>query len=117
MLVLGDDFVLSVVFGAHSQDKHGADAACVGDEVIGVGVDTDVIAVPCDVRCRVSFDGTAHVTLVALRAAVGPQGDQEGGHGLERAALGFRHVQSELLCENRTNRKCPTWILADSKIN
>lgn len=97
ILVLSNDFVLSVVLGAHPQDEHGADATCVGDEVVGVSVNADVIAVPCDVRCRVSTDGTAHVTLVALRATACPQRHQEGGHRLKRAALGFGHVQSKLL--------------------
>lgn len=78
MLVFCNDLVLAVVLGADSQDEQGTDPTCVGDEVIGIRVDTYVVAIPCDMRCWVSPDSTAHVALIALWAATGLQWDKEG---------------------------------------
>lgn len=68
--IVCDDFVLSSVLGSNPQYKHGADPTGVGDKIVGVGVEADVVAVPCDMRCWVPSDSTAHVALVALRGAV-----------------------------------------------
>lgn len=45
---MGHDGVISIVLGAHPQDHHGAHATGVGDVVVGVCVEADVVAVPGD---------------------------------------------------------------------
>lgn len=87
MLVLCNDFVLAVVLGADSQDEQRTDPTRVGDEVIGIRVDTYVVAIPCDMRCRVSPHGTAHVALVALWAVASLQWDKEGWCCIKCAGL------------------------------
>ena len=95
--VLRGNGVLPVVLGAHPQDDHGAHAAGVGDVVVGVGVEADVVAVPGDAGLGVPRDGAGHVALVRLGAAVHLQRHGEGGRGIEAAALSLRHFQLELL--------------------
>lgn len=45
--------------------QQGADTTCVGDVVVGICVYADVISIPRDSSCRVSFHCTAHITLIA----------------------------------------------------
>jgi hypothetical protein len=63
--------------------------------VVGVGVQADVVAVPCDVGTGVAAHGAAHVTLVAPRRGALLQGNGEGWRGLQVAALELRRVQFE----------------------
>lgn len=75
--VLCDDGVVSGVFGAHSQDEHGAHATGVGDVVVGVCIEADVISVPGDMGGWIPSYSTAHVALVALGSGVHLQRNQE----------------------------------------
>lgn len=80
--VVCNDLVLSNIFGAHSEDEHGADTTCVGDVVVGVSVEADVVVEPCDVWPGVPSHSTAHVALVALRRSMHLQRNQELGWAL-----------------------------------
>lgn len=94
--VLRHHLILPGVLGADPEYEHGAHSVGVGDVIIGVGIQTDIVAQPCHVRRGVSFYSAAHVALVALRSRVQFEWHQELWRTLQVTALGFRHLDSEL---------------------
>ena len=64
------DRVISTVLGPDFEDHQGADPAGVGDVVVGVGVEADVVPVPGDIGSGISRHCTTHVALVLLWAVV-----------------------------------------------
>lgn len=73
--VLCGDGVLAHVFGPHSKNQQGTHPTGVGDVVVGVCVQADVISVPGDARFGVARHRTAHVALVAFGRVVKLQWD------------------------------------------
>lgn len=94
--VLCNDFVLSRVLGSNPQYEHGANTIGVGDEVVGVGVEADIIAEPCDMGCWVPSHGTAHVTLITLWSGVHFQRDKKLGRAFQVAGLRLWHFHHKL---------------------
>lgn len=80
--VFCNDLVLPGVFGSNPQYEQRTDSAGVGDEVVSVGIQTDIVAEPCHMRCRIPFYSTAHVAFIALRGTVHFQWDKELGRTL-----------------------------------
>lgn len=70
------DFVFTVVSRSDSENVHGAHAARVGDVVIFVRVDADIVQVPGHTGCGAPTHGTGHVQLVTFGWAVDFQRDQ-----------------------------------------
>lgn len=86
------DVVLAPVFGGHTEYQQGADTTDVGDQVVGVSVEADVVAVPSDARLGISLYGTAHIALVAFGCCVLSQWHKEGWSSLQITGLVGWHV-------------------------
>lgn len=97
--VLCSDGVLPHVFGAHAENQHGANAAGVGDVIVSISVEADVIAVPRDARFGVSLHRAAHVALVALGCSVKLQRDDEGRSASQVAVLSGRYAHHTFFCK------------------
>lgn len=82
LLVLCCDGVLAHVLGPDSKNQQGTHPTGVGDVVVGVRVQANVIAVPRDARLGVSRHRTAHVALVAFGRVVELQWDNKDGRTL-----------------------------------
>ena len=52
------------------EDQQGAYTTDVGDVVVGVCVEADIIAVPGDARFGITLHGTADITLIAFWSIV-----------------------------------------------
>lgn len=85
------DFVFTAVFWPDSQNVHGAHTKRVGDVIVVVWVDADIVQVPWYTGCRASSDSTRHVELVAFRRCVDFERDQDGWRPLE---ADFRWINS-----------------------
>lgn len=75
--VLNDDLVLPGVLGSNPEDEYGAHSAHIGNMVVGVCVQADVVAVPRHTWHGVAFHCAAHAALVTLRGCALPQWDDE----------------------------------------
>lgn len=96
--VLGADAVLAHVSGADAKDQHGANATGVGDVIVGISVEADVIPIPRDVRFGISLHSTAHVALVAFGRGVKLQRYDEGRSTLQIANRSGREAHHKLFC-------------------
>lgn len=65
-----DYLIFAAVLGSHSEDIHGAHTNCVGDVVVVVWVDADVVQVPGNSGCGASSDSACHEELVTFRRGV-----------------------------------------------
>lgn len=96
-IVLCDDGVIPAVLGPDFEYHHGADPTCVGDVVVSVGVEADIVSVPGNMGFGVSCHRAAHVALIALWTVVRLQWHREWRRLLEAAVLGGRKVQRKWL--------------------
>lgn len=69
--------VLPVVLGPNPKDKQGAHSAHVGDVVVWVCVQADVVAVPRHSGHWIALHRAAHAALVALWSCALPQWDDK----------------------------------------
>lgn len=105
------DGVLAHVFGPHSKNQQGTHPAGVGDVVVGVCVQADVISVPGDPRFGVARHRTAHVALVAFGRVVKLQWDDKDGWTLHvTIPVGWR-AQHKPLCGGRDNHRHRVYFL------
>lgn len=70
--------VFPAVIWAYSENVHGADAMGIGDVVVFVAIDTDVVQVPEDIGRGTTTDSTGHETLVAFWWSMDFQRHQDG---------------------------------------
>lgn len=70
--------IFTAVLFADSENIHGAHTKWVGDVIVVVWVDADVVEVPRHSGRRASSDSTCHVELVTFRWCVDLQRDQDG---------------------------------------
>lgn len=96
-IVLCHDGVIPAVLGPDFEYHHGADPTCVGDIVVSVGVEADIVSVPGNMGSGVSCHRAAHVALIALWTVVCLQWNREWRRHLEAAVLGGRKVQRKWL--------------------
>lgn len=97
--VLRCDGVLAHVFGPHSQDQHGANPARVGDVIVGIGVQADVISIPRDTRLGVAAHRAAHVAFVAFGCSVKLQRHDERRGALQVTVPHGRQAHHKLFCK------------------
>lgn len=76
-------FVFTTVFRSDAENVQRANAKRVGDVIVFVRVDADVIQVPGHSRRGTSADGTRHVELVSFRRSVDLKRHQDGGRPLK----------------------------------
>lgn len=107
--VLRGDAVLADVFGPHSQDQHGANPTRVGDVVVGIGVQTDVIAIPCDTRLGVAAHRAAHVAFVAFGRGVKLQRNDECRSAPQVTVPHGRQAYDKLFWKANVSVKTKTW--------
>lgn len=72
-----NNFIFTTVLWSDSKNVHGAHAKWVGDVIVVVWVDADVVQVPGYSGRRASSDSTCHVELVAFRWCVHFKRDQD----------------------------------------
>jgi len=101
---LRGDSVLPRVFGAYAENQHGANSAGVGDEIVGVGVEADVVAIPRDARSGVSLHRAAHVAPVASGRSVKLQRYAEGRSASQITVLPGRYARRAFFYEEREKR-------------
>jgi len=94
--VLDEHFVSPVVSGSHRQYEQGADSTHVGDVVVGVGVQADVVVVPRHSWSWISPNRAAHVALVTLRSGTRFQGNDEWRRWLQVEGFSLWRVHFEL---------------------
>ncbi len=94
--VLRGDGVLPHVFGAYVENQHGANSTCVGDVIVGVSVQADVISIPRDTRFGISLHSTAHIAFIAFGCSVKLQRHNEGWSASQIAVLYGRHAHRKL---------------------
>lgn len=94
------DFVISTVLGPNFEYNHGTDSTCIGDVVVSVGIEADIISVPGNMGSGVSCHRTTHVALVALWTVVCFQWNSEWWKCLKVAVLRFRKGQRKCFWNN-----------------
>lgn len=99
------DGVLAHVFGPHSKNQQGTHPAGVGDVVVGVCVQADVISVPGDPRFGVARHRTAHVALVAFGRVVKLQWDDKDWWTLHVTIPVCWRAQHKPLCGGRDKHR------------
>lgn len=94
-------FVFAAVFWSHAENVQGANAKRVGDVIVFVRVDADVIQVPGHARRGASADGTRHVELVSFRRSVDLEWHQDGGRPLKAGLTWNDSGESFLDCSGK----------------
>lgn len=102
----GDHFTDAAVFWSDSEDVHGAHAKRVGDVVVVVKVDADVVQVPGHSGRRAPPHSTRHVELVSCRWCVDFQRHQDGWRPLKAESWWITSIwRFWNLIEGRKKRK------------
>lgn len=105
------DGVLAHVFGPHSKNQQGTHPTGVGDVVVGVCVQADVISVPGDPRFGVARHRTAHVALVAFGRVVKLQWDDKDWWTLHVPIPECWRAQHKPLCGGRDKHRHRVYFL------
>lgn len=74
--VESNDLIFTVVSRSDSENVHGAHTARIGDVIIFVRADADIVQVPGHTGCWAPAHGACHVQLVAFGWTVDFQRDQ-----------------------------------------
>lgn len=77
-----NNLVLPGVFRSNPQYEQRTDSTGVGDVVVSVSIQTNIVAEPGHMWCWVPLYGTAHVALIPLRSSVQFQWDNKPGGAL-----------------------------------
>lgn len=69
-MVICCDCVISTVLCPDFEYHHGAHPTCIGDVVVSIGIEADVVSVPGNMGSGISCHRTTHVALVAFWTVV-----------------------------------------------
>lgn len=100
-----DHLVFATVFWLYAENVQGANAKRVGDVIVFVRVDADVIQVPGHSWRGTSADGTRHVELVSFRWSVDLKRHQDRGGPLKAELAWNDSVWTFRNCSGRKIRK------------